>query len=153
MKRLMIVFCAIAIVAYIGCGGSKDSGSSRGPNALFLAVKATTPTFTATTSMAPAFTGSRKMAPSIADPAMMLAFQMLRDYNFPADEGKIDMTNIYKVMWEAGGYLDGAKTLPSLTTAVTDSLVSPFLFSDFLGHTYTNGGTQAENNGYGGSAA
>lgn len=157
MKRLVVVFCAVAIMGSIGCSGgsgSKDSGSSsQGPNTLFLAVKSTTPTFTATTSLAPAFAASRSTMPSISDPAMMLAFQMLRDYNYPADEGKVDMTNIYKVMWEAGGKLDGAERMVSPIAEATDSSLSPYLFSDFLGHTYTGGGTQAETLGYGGSIA
>ncbi len=90
---------------------------------------------------------------TITDPAMLVAFQLLRDYTYPDDEGKVDMTNIYKVLWTAGEYLDNAKTMCTTIAPVTDSSISPYPFADFLGQTYDCGGTQAEVGGYGGSVA
>lgn len=157
MKKLLVTFCLAALVGSIGCGKSSDSGSSsasQGPNRLFLAVKSTAPAFTATTSQAPALAKSKISSASISDATMLLAFNMLRDYNYPNDEGKIDMTNIYKVMSEAGRSLDDAESMVSPMSEAADSSLSPYIFSDFLGHTYTSGtATQSDATGYGSSIA
>ncbi|OGW33351.1 MAG: hypothetical protein A2X58_11425 [Nitrospirae bacterium GWC2_56_14] len=145
------------MVLLFGCGGGGGSSAGGGgSNTLFYAVKATTPTFAATTSAKPQNAkGKIYSAPSFSDPAMMVAFQLLRNYSYPADEGKIDMSNIYKILWEAGGKLDDAKYLCSSMTSTTDSAISPYLFSDFLGHSYTCGGNIDESvqPGYGSSFA
>ena len=156
---LVVLVVLAALPGFIGCGGggssSSDSGGNNksGSNTLFNAVKATTPTFTATVSAAPSMKAGLFSAPAFTDQAMNMAFQLLRNYTYPDDEGKVDMTNIYKVLHEAGGYLDNAKSLCSAITTTTDSAVSSYAFSDFLGHTYDCGGTVADSGGYGSSGA
>jgi len=155
----VVLVVLAALLGFISCGGGggSSSGSGSGNNTLFNAVKSTTPTFTATLSATPAPVMKTAMfsAPTITDQAMNLAFQLLRNYSYPADEGVVDMTNIYKVLHEAGGYLDNAKSICSSITTTTDSAISSYAFSDFLGHTYNCGGNVSEalQSGYGGSVA
>lgn len=148
--RNISVFIVLAVsMLQFSCGGGGGSAAGqqdRGTPALFLAVKNTTPAFTATVSAAPKMKSGIYSAPSFSSMDMNLAFQLLRDYSFPADEGKIDMTNIYKVLFEAGGYLDDAPTLCSTMTPTLDSVISSYVFSEFLEHTYNCGGTRAESN-------
>jgi len=157
MRGLSILLLSLTVMCQFGCG-SKDSGTSSnsvGSNSLFVAVKSTTPTFAATISQKPqSALQSLVSAMTFTDQAMNMAFQLLRDYTYPNDEGKVDMTNIYKVLWEAGRYLDSATSICSpLTVPVQDNAISPFAFGDFLGHTYNCGGRQAESGGYGSSVA
>ena len=147
--RSLVILLVVSMVQFAcggGGGGSAAGQQGRSTPALFLAVKATTPAFTATVSAAPKMKTSLASMQTITDPAMNLAFQLLRDYSFPADEGKIDMTNIYKVLFEAGGYLDDAPSLCSAITPTADSAISSYTFIDFFGHYYDCGGTRAESN-------
>lgn len=159
MRKIWLwVLCSAVCLLLFACGGGGGSTSTKdkgGANALFLAVKNTTPAFKSTVSAAPKnkTVSSIASAPTFTDPAMNLAFQLLRDYSYPADEGKVDMTNIYKVLYEAGGYLSDAKSICSSMTTTTGSAVSSYAFSDFLGHSYDCGGTRAESGGYGNSVA
>jgi hypothetical protein len=107
--------------------------------------------FTAVKQAVPAFQPSAKSAKAtINDQAMMVAYQLLRDYTYPDDEGVVDMSNIYKVLWEAGRYLDEAPTRCATVAESVDSVVSPFAFNDFLGHSYVLGAS-TEVGGYGNS--
>jgi hypothetical protein len=166
MKKIVVLFVLVvlaALIGFISCGGGGGSSSGSGGsgnNALFNAVKATTPAFTATVSatFAPAVSKTRGLmatAPTFTNQAMNMAFQLLRNYSYPADEGKVDMSNIYKVLHEAGGYLDGAASICSSITLTTDSAISAYAFSDFLGQTYDCGGnvSEAAQAGYGSSVA
>ncbi len=159
MRGFSILLMVLALTCQFGCGKDTSSRSGSGANNLFTAVKNTTPTFTATTSHSPLMvqqgltSRSLTSAMTITDPALLVAFQLLRDYTYPDDEGKVDMTNIYKVLWEAGRYLDEAKSICTEITATADSSISPYTFSDFLGNTYDCGGTQPESGGYGSSVA
>ncbi|MEK6744054.1 MAG: hypothetical protein AABZ15_10600 [Nitrospirota bacterium] len=155
--RKVPVFLVLAVgMLQFACGGGGGGGATpqgRGSNTLFLAVKDTTPAFAATVSAAPKMKSGIFSAATFTDPAMNLAFQLLRNYTYPADEGKIDMTNIYKVLFEAGGYLDDAPMLCSSMSLTADSFISSYAFSDFLNHSYNCGGTRAESGGYGTSVA
>jgi len=159
MHRNLFAFVLVVLACCTSCSGggsstsSSSSGTVSGNTTLFNAVKATTPTFTATLSAAPALKAEMYSAPTFSDQSMNMAFQLLRNYTFPNDEGKVDMTNIYKVLHETGGYLDNAKSMCSSITTTVDSAVSAYAFSDFLGHTYNCGGTNAESGGYGSSVA
>jgi hypothetical protein len=154
MMKNMVALPLVAMLGIVGCGGGSSSRSSGGSNTLFVAVRATVPSFTATVSTGVAKTDiGESSAPLISDMAMNVAFQLLRSYTYPDDEGKIDMSNIYKVLYEAGRYLDEAPERCSPISAVADGAISPFQFSDFLGQTYDCGGTMAESGGYGSSVA
>ena len=84
---------------------------------------------------------------------MNLAFQLLRDYTYPDDEGIVDMTNIYKVLYTAGEILANTGHGCTPITTITDSAISSYAFSDFLGHTYNCEFTMTESGGYGNSTA
>jgi hypothetical protein len=158
MKRFLMFFLAAAFICQAGCS-KNDSATlilpDDGNNRLFTAVKATTPAFAATSSKAQMMQAGVMPAPVFSDPAMLVAFQLLRNYTYPDDEGRVDMTNIYKVLWEAGGSLDDATSVCSSMPEAADSAISPYAFSDFLGHTYTCGGNRGEavEAGYGKSIA
>jgi hypothetical protein len=96
---------------------------------------------------------ARASAPTFTDPVMNLIFQLLRDYTYPADEGKVDMTNIYKVLYTAGSYMTNAAASSAPIAPVADSAIASYAFSDFLGHTYDSKEAGAESGGYGHSTA
>jgi hypothetical protein len=157
MRRHVALSMTAVIVALLGCssGGSGDQ-----KNTLYLTVKQTTPVVKATTSNAGGTALSRlalgqrnAAAGSFADPVMRTAFGLLRDYVYPDDEGKIDMSNMYKALWETGRFMENAKSVCSPIPSTADSAISPFAFSDFLGHTYDCGGSTGESGGYGESIA
>lgn len=147
MKRALATFVLLVVTALVvgSCGSDSPSTptGSDGTNVLFTAVKQAVPTFM------PAAKSADK---TISDQAMMVAYQLLRNYTYPDDEGVVDMSNIYKVLWETGRYLDEAPTRCAAVTEATDSALSPFPFSDFLGHSYALG-MALEEGGYGTSIA
>jgi hypothetical protein len=159
MEKTLFTLAMFFLLTLVSCGGggsssSSSSNSNSDTNTLFNAVKATTPTFTATVSAGgPGFKAHVSSAPTITDQAMNVAFQLLRNYTHPDDEGKVDMSNIYKVLWEASHYLAEAPSRCSSVASVTDTAIAPYQFSDFLGHTYDCTGNQAESGGYGSSVA
>ncbi len=145
-RPLTFLSLAVATLLVIGgCGGNSPStpGGGDGTNVLYTAVKQAAPTF-----MPAAKSGNR----TINDQAMMVAYQLLRNYTYPDDEGVIDMSNIYKVLWETGRYLDEAPTRCAAVTNAADTDLSPFAFNDFLGHSYALGMSEEEG-GYGTSIA
>lgn len=153
MRKPALLFCSAASLFFFSCDWIGNPDNSHGPNKLFLAVKNTTPAFSPSSSAIPKTAAKTVASDSTpADPVMNLAFQLLRDYSYPADEGKVDMTNIYKVLYTAGFDMADAKSLCSDISPTPDSLISSYAFSDFLGHTYDCGGTQGEG-GYGKSVA
>ena len=145
MNRFLTLILLTAALGVAGCSSDSPStppGNSTN-NLLFAAVKQAAPTFEPTAPPAKA---------TISDQAMNVAYQLLRNYTYPDDEGVVDMSNIYKVLWEAGHYLDEA---PARCTAVTESMdsgISPFASNDFLGHSYALGASEEEG-GYGSSVA
>jgi hypothetical protein len=145
MKKLPVSLLLTLVFAVGGCGSDStpSTPSDNTTNQLFTAVK----------QAVPAFQPSAKSAKAtINDQAMMVAYQLLRDYTYPDDEGVVDMSNIYKVLWEAGRYLDEAPTRCATVAESVDSAVSPFAFDDFLGHSYVLGAS-TEVGGYGSSIA
>src|SRR5574340_459730 len=163
---ILAVLLAVALAAgFSACSSGGSSSGGGGSDTLFNAVKSTTPAITPSvatsgtpTALQPPVAAAKAFAAiysatTITDQVMNTAFQLLRDYSYPADEGVVDMTNIYKVLWEAGRYLDEAPTMCTAIASTADNAVSPFAFADFLGHTYDCGGTRAESGGYGSSVA
>jgi len=160
MQKSTMALVTIVLLGVVSCGGgggsasSSSSSSSSGADTLFNAVKATTPSFSATVSAGgPGLKAQVFSAPTITDQAMNVAFQLLRNYTYPDDEGKVDMSNIYKLLWEASHYLAEAPSRCTPGASVTDAAVAPYQFSDFLGHTYDCTGSEAESGGYGNSVA
>ena len=153
LTALLIVTAVFVLACSSGGSSSSTTNNNDDTTSLYATVKSTAPSFSATVSAAPGLKAQVVSAPSITDMAMNVAFQLLRNYTYPDDEGKVDMTNIYKVLWEASHYIDDAAMMCSPISAVTDSAIAPYPFSDFLGHTYDCGGSQAESGGYGSSAA
>lgn len=160
MKRLSIWLVTVPlIVSLLALGACSDDdgatapGGTDGPGGgddpvvefdgavMFAAVKQAAPAFTAGTAKA-----------EISDPALQVAFQLLREYTYPDDEGVVDMSNIYKVLWEASGYMENASRGADPIDA-TDASISPYAFSDFLGDDYSLGDAQEESDGYGRSTA
>lgn len=150
---LNVVFGINLVLMNQGCSQS-DSGSSQSSNALFVAVGQTLPKLSASASLL-----SSPRAYTISDSNLNVIYQVLRSYTYPSDEGVVDMTNIYKVLWEAGRYIENAGTACHSVTAFSDtSAPTPFIFklnnsTDTLGHTYNCGYATAESGGYGSSVA
>ncbi|MFH1264061.1 MAG: hypothetical protein V1495_11540 [Pseudomonadota bacterium] len=112
------------IFGLLSCGGGSTGGGSE---TLFLdAAKQTAPSF------APATT-SGKLAPPFRNATLFgsgsplyAAYNLMQDYEYPRDEGKIDMTNMYKVMFEAGNAY--ARAASQCTTIPEKTVPSPFDF-------------------------
>lgn len=146
MNRFLTLFLLAAACALGGCGGDDSPATPAGeatPNLLFTAVKQAVPAFE------PSVTGAKAALP---DQALQVAFQLLRDYTYPDDEGVVDMSNLYKVLWEASSRLDEAPMRCAAVTAAIDADLTPFAFDDLLGHSYALGMSEEEG-GYGTSIA
>jgi hypothetical protein len=146
MKRLIPCVLLSAIMLLAGCGGDDGPATPAGqptPNLLFTAVKQSVPAFE------PSTTTAKAMLP---DQALQVAYRLLRDYTYPDDEGVVDMSNLYKVLWEASSRLDEAPERCVAVTPAADGDLSPFAFDDLLGHTYALGMSE-EDGGYGASIA
>lgn len=146
MKRFLTLVLVAAALAVSGCGGDDSPATPAGtatPNLLFTAVKQAAPAFEPAVTM-------RKAAD--VEQALVVAYQLLRDYTYPDDEGVVDMSNLYKVLWEASMRLDEAPGRCAAVTLATDADLSPFAFDDLLGHSYALGMSEEEG-GYGTSIA
>jgi hypothetical protein len=155
MKRSLACLASVALIAVVAllvgsCGSDSPAtpGGNNATNVLFTAVKEAAPTFLPGAKSADKTINDK----TINDQAMYVAYQLLRNYTYPDDEGVVDMSNIYKVLWETGRYLDEAPTRCAAVTEATDSALSPFAFDDFLGHSYALG-MALEEGGYGTSIA
>jgi hypothetical protein len=116
MKKLAVFSILVLVTVFFMCKGDDDGGSSSG-NFFYSATKEVTPAFDAA--------GSKKMTRALASGTLIYTvFELLRDYEYPADEGVIDMHNIYKVLYTAGQIYGTAE---SGCSAITEaSLASPF---------------------------
>lgn len=154
MKKLIVILSILIAAIFIGgCGGissttsssdgSSSDGSSSGDSssfdlpdgekAFYNAVMDITPVIetTSSTSAVRAVTTSWDSG----NPAYEI-FNAFQEYVFPRDEGVIDTSNVYKLLFEAGNSydraVDSAVELPALTV-----IVSPFDFEDVAG-SYTH---------------
>lgn len=149
MTRFLAGALLLAALALAGCGGSDSPAAPSGeatPHLLFTAVKQATPAFE------PGPAGGAAPAKVLPDMALTVAYQLLRNYTYPDDEGVVDMSNLYKVLWEASGKMDDAPGRCAAVAAAADADLSPFAFDDLLGHTYAMGMSEEEG-GYGTSIA
>ncbi len=117
MKKFSIFSLLILISVFPVCKGDDDKKTSSSDNFFYLATK----------EVAPAFNGaaSKKMTRALTSGTLIYAvFELLRDYEYPADEGVIDMHNIYKVLYTAGQIYETAESGCSPITEA--SVASPF---------------------------
>ncbi len=143
----ILTYVLVAAVCGLGACGSDDDPAQPADQG-----GGGVPMYQAVKQAAPAFEPAVKASTDFSDQAMMVAYQLLRDYTYPDDEGQVDMSNIYKVLWETNNYLLGASSRGTSTIDATDTAISPFAFSDFLGQSYT-AGVANEEGGYGSSIA
>ncbi len=138
MKKISLFTLLILVSVFLLCKGDDEEKKSvsSSENFFYLAAK----------EVAPAFNGaaSKKMTRALSPGSLIYAvFDLLRDYQYPADEGVIDMHNIYKVLYEAGQIYQTAETgCSSITEA---SVASPFDLG--ITDTYNcagNGGTMSD---------
>lgn len=149
MNRFLIYAMLAASCGLAACGGSDDNAPANpndthtiGSVHLYDAVK----------QAAPVIEPSAKAAADLTDRAMSVAYQLLRNYTYPDDEGHVDMSNIYKVLWETNMHFEDAVTRGNTELSDSDAELSPYVFSDQLGHSYTVG-FSGEEGGYGSSVA
>jgi hypothetical protein len=118
-----------------GCGGSKSESHGPSSNVLYAAARNITPAVAAaTTPSIQELPGAPRYAAAPTMPWWSgnmggLIFQTLRDYQYPRDEGKVDSTNIYKVLLEAGNEFE--RRYPGLTAIPEKAVASPFDFGPF----------------------
>ncbi len=134
MKKITVFCILVLVIVFSGCKGD-DGGSF--DNFFYTATKEVTPAFD--------FTGSKKTVRDLVSGTLIYSiFELLRDYEYPADEGVIDMHNIYKVLYTAGQIYGTAE---SNCSSITETAVaSPFDLG--ITDTYNcagNSGTMTDN--------
>jgi hypothetical protein len=139
MRTTAIISILVLAAVFSGCKDDEESGSSE--NFFFTATQEVTPVFDAS--------GSKKMIRDLTSGTLLYSvFELLRDYEYPADEGVIDMHNIYKVLYTAGQIY---ATAESGCSEITETAVaSPFDLG--ITDTYNcagNTGTMTDNYAYG----
>jgi hypothetical protein len=110
--RRSLVSLLLMTVGVVGCGKGDSAGSgigSRIGSLLRDKTGATAPKFTPSLSTVALRTGLvAELAPPSWGPgnAVYDLFLLMREFQSPRDEGKIDMTNFYKVLFETSRYGD-----------------------------------------------
>ena len=148
MQKPSVSIAALLGLAVAGCGGAgSDSKSAATSNAIYAAAREIAPVVAATSSSALTFQpGNPALARRSAALDMPwwsgnlggLIFQTIRDYQYPRDEGKIDATNLYKVLFEAGNAYESKA--PLLATMAEKAVAAPFDFGAFaIADTYDKG--------------
>lgn len=148
MARVILLSSVLIGLFLPACGGKKDSHDGPTSNAIYAAARNITPAV-ATGAGAHALAAR----PAAADAAMPwwsgnlggLIFQTLRDYQYPRDEGQVDATNIYKVLFEAGNTFE--RGFGSLDAIAEKPVASPFDFGPFsISDTYDKAKNGVEGN-------
>jgi hypothetical protein len=136
MTRTIHLGSALLALWLAGCGGAKKESQGPSSNVLYAAARNITPAVAsaAPTASFQAVGGAPMMAAAATMPWWSgnmggLIFQTLRDYQYPRDEGKVDATNIYKVLLEAGNEFE--RRYPQLTAITEKAVASPFDFGPF----------------------
>lgn len=129
--RCWVAFSVMALTA-VGCGGSgKGSGNSfiyQSARKVAPAIKATATTSPSslglTASDAPVDGGST--LPWYSGNLGGLIYQSMQDYVYPDDEGKVDMLDIYKLLFETGQMFDAYSA--QLDPITEQAIAAPFDF-------------------------
>ncbi len=148
MKQSSVSIAALLGIVVAGCGGAgTDSRSAATSNAIYAAARKIAPVVTATSSSALTFQRNGVDLPRGSAALDMpwwsgnlggLIFQTLRDYQYPRDEGKVDGTNLYKVLFEAGNAYENKA--PLLAAMADKAVAAPFDFGAFaIADTYDKG--------------
>ena len=103
MKKFYLVAISSLLAVLVSCGGGSDSGSSSNQELFYNAARQTTPAITATASADSISINA--FSPGTVEYSI---YNLMRDYNNDTDNGKVDMTNMYKVLYEAGNGYDNA---------------------------------------------
>ncbi len=129
-KKLLVLITLAFISAVCSCGGS-DSAVTPASIDLYSNMKATTPVF-AVSSASASFQNegsaleacrSRSLIWGSGNP-LYSVFYSLRSFTYPDDEGKVDRSNIYKLIFDSQTILN---TVLSSATAITpQEISSPF---------------------------
>lgn len=144
---LVAALAAAAVALSAGCGSKSPTGpSAAGGNVLF---------YSQAKSVAPVFipgarTGALRAAGPLevspgwenGNPVYML-YDLLRNFEHPADEGRIDSHNLYKVLFDAGLMYASGATSPQNRSFAATSVASTFDFGTAPG-AYTSGGAKQE---------
>ena len=102
-KSLLVVYSFGLVVMLVSCGGS--SGGSSDQELFYNAARQTTPAITAAVSA-----GSISVSALTPGSAGYNIYNLMRDYNNDTDNGVVDMTNMYKMLYEAGnGYANAVE--------------------------------------------
>ncbi|MFH1017615.1 MAG: hypothetical protein V1798_05455 [Pseudomonadota bacterium] len=137
-RALFIGLILLGLFGLLSCGGADSNDGST--ETLFLdAAKQTAPAFAAAAANSKLVSWIRPTTPLIrnattfgAGSPLYAAYNLMRDYEYPRDEGRIDMTNMYKVMFEAGNaYM---RAVNECTVMSEQEVSSPFDFG--LAETY-----------------
>ena len=146
MRTPYVLIIALSSLAISGCGAGGSKGSETS-NVIYSAARNIAPVVVATSSASSALQRSDAYLVARKEAVVMpwwsgnlggLIFQTLRDYQYPRDEGQVDATNLYKVLFEAGNAYE-AKA--GLLDAMTEKAVAaPFDFGAFtIADTYDKG--------------
>jgi hypothetical protein len=146
MRTPSVLIVVLSSLAIGSCGAGDSNGSATG-NVIYAAARNIAPVVVATSSASSALQRSNAyLVAKQAAEAMPwwsgnlggLIFQTLRDYQYPRDEGTVDATNLYKVLFEAGNAYEGKAGL--LDAMTVKAVAAPFDFGAFtIADTYDKG--------------
>lgn len=155
MKFHVSLFALLMTLVLIsGCSGdgsiTPSSSSGAFGTVLSTSVSGTAPNLTATTS--------QNLIGKMADPwnpgsGNYEIFNLLRKYTYPNDEGHLDMTNLYKALWELENKANTAEEMCGSSNELSSTgvqIASPFAAFDQEADNYTydcafNDGTLVDN--------
>lgn len=115
MKKILVIVSSFVSFLVVGsCGGSSGDSSKE---LFYNAARQTTPAITAAVSV-----GSVSVNALTPGSAGYEIYNLMRDYNNETDDGVIDMTNMYKMLYEAGnGYENAVNGCSSVAEVEIDA--------------------------------
>ncbi len=135
-KILFISFISCGLILFVGCSGTATgTDSTTGDSASFEIPEGDTAFYSAALDASPVIEATVSASSSVSflttswdsgNPVYEI-FNALRSYTYPDDEGIIDVSNIYKLLFEAGNnYENASEEVSELVTPV--AIESPFDF-------------------------
>lgn len=129
--RVCAVVAVVSALAVAGCGAKSPTGpqgSGGGAVPFYTSARRVSPVFVA--SAAAPSARAMPLRSQAWDPGnpVRTFFDLLRNFEHPADEGRVDSHNLYKVLFDAGNMFAGFRTDTGSTALPSPLIASTFDF-------------------------